>query len=398
MFSFRPRLSLLLALGLAVWGFACSDDDSSGPGPNPPEACGDGAGIICTWAGTGHAGFNGDGKAILESNLYWPIDLTFTPSGRTIVLDWNNHRVREVLDNGTFETIMGTDFLGDGPDDLSDLNPPGARGTEINLNHPTHVLELPDGKLLVTAWHNHKLRVWDPATKNAIVLVGRGAGFAGDGGTLAELRLNQPLQTQIGPDDALYVLDQRNQRVRRIDLAAGTSSTVVGSGTAGFGGDGGPPLEAQMRQPAGGNPPPGGSIAFDHDGRLYITDVLNNRIRQVDFAANMITTFAGTGEAGYGGDNGPATAAKLNNPRDLEVSPDGQYLYVADELNNRVRRINIASGVITTFAGTGVAAFSGDGGQAAQAELNRPTGLAFDLNGDLFIADSYNHRIRRVNF
>jgi sugar lactone lactonase YvrE len=136
-------------------------------------------------------------------------------------------------------------------------------------------------------------------------------------------------------------------------------------------------------------------VVCDGQGRLYVTDSLNNRVRRIDFNANIITTVAGNGAAAFGGDGGPAVDASLNNPRDLEFGPDGR-LYIADENNNRVRALDLDTGIITTVAGNGEAAFAGDGGPAVDASLNRPSGLAFDDQGRLYIGDTYNHRIRRV--
>ncbi|MCI0636578.1 MAG: hypothetical protein L0206_22060, partial [Actinobacteria bacterium] len=286
--------------------------------------------------------------------------------------------------------------------------PPGAPGTEVYLNHPTHLVSLPDGTLLLTAWHNHKLRRYDPVSGLVLVLCGRGAGFAGDGGPEASARFSQPCQTAVGPDGSRYVLDQRNQRVRKID-PGGIITTIIGdlstpnpdpfdTGTpffGGYAGDGGPPAQALINQPSGDNPLPGGSLAFDAQGRLYISDTLNHRIRRVDFALDLIETVAGNGAAGFGGDDGPATAASLNEPRDIAFGPDGR-LYVADYSNDRVRAIDPTTGTITTVAGNGARGFGGDGGPATEASLDRPIGLEFDANGNLYIADSYNHRIRRV--
>ncbi len=148
--------------------------------------------------------------------------------------------------------------------------------------------------------------------------------------------------------------------------------------------------------PAGSNPPPAGALVFGSDGRLYISDALNNRIRRVDFQLDLIETIAGNGVAGFGGDGGPALSASLYNPRDMVFGPDGR-LYVADELNHRVRAIDLTTGIITTVAGNGVAAFIGDGGPATSASLYRPAGLEFDAEGYLYVADTYNHRIRRVS-
>ncbi len=357
--------------------------------------CSETPGSICTWAGTGEAGWDGDSQPLLESKFYWPVDLTITPSGEFYILDWNNHRVRHVTAELTLETVIGTDFVGDGPFDQSDLTPPGAPGNTVNLNHPTHLIALPDGTLVLTAWHNHKLRVYDPITGLVFVMCGAGAGFAGDGGPAVDALLNQASQTVLGPDGGLYILDQRNQRVRRI-APDGTISTVVGTGDAGFAGDGGSPLNAQIRMPSGSNPPPGGALAFDNEGRLYISDALNHRIRRVDFQLDLIETIAGNGQAGFSGDGGQATEASFNNPRDIVFGPDNR-LYVADEFNHRVRAIDLTTGTITTVAGNGTTEFTGDGGPATASSLNRPAGLEFDAEGHLYVADTYNHRIRRVN-
>ncbi len=392
----RVQSATVLVLVALLAG--CSDDDS-GTTPTPDDGLPDdpAAGTIQTWAGDGFAGFNGDGKPQLHTSMYWPIDLMFASNGTPYVLDWNNHRVRQLQTDGTFQTIMGNDILGDGPYDQADLTPPGTSGTRIQLNHPTDILELPDGRIIVTCWHNHKLRVWDPATGLAYVMVGRGAGFVGDTFPVdANTRVNQIVSSVTATDGSLFFLDQRNQRIRRIDGATTVVSTVAGDGVVGFDGDDGPPLDASMRQPTGTNPPPGGSVVLDSQGRIYFTDVLNHRVRRVDLGANVIVTVVGDGTPGFGGDGGAGTSASLNNPRDLEFGPDG-LLYIADELNNRVRRFDPATGIVTTVVGVGTAGFSGDGGPAGAAQLNRPTGLAFDENDWLYIADQYNHRIRRVN-
>lgn len=350
-------------------------------------------GEICTWAGTGEPGFNDDGRSLQESRLYWPVDVAFTSVG-TFLLDWNNHRVRRVNDNRTLETVIGTDFVGDGPDDLSDLSEEGAPGTEVHLNHPTQVHGLPDGKLLLVAWHNHKLRTWDPDTGKVHVMCGRDAGFEGDGGGLEEVRLNQPASAIVEDDGAIVVLDQRNQRIRRID-PQGTTETLAGTGEPGFAGDGGSPLEAQFSFPTGSNPPPAGGITKDDQGRIYVADTLNNRIRRIDLDADLIETVAGTGEAGFSGDDGDAREAQINNPRDMTMGPDGR-LYFADERNNRVRAIDVETLTIETVAGTGEAGFSGDDGPARDAQLAGPSGVTFDDEGFLYIADSLNHRIRKM--
>jgi hypothetical protein len=349
-------------------------------GDSSLAAC-DNPGNICTWAGTGAAGFDGDGHTLLQSEFYWPIDLTRTSTGEWYILDWNNHRVRHVTSQGTLETVIGGS-LGDGPEipnDRAEFSPPGWPGELVNLNHPTHLCELQNGSILLSAWQNNKLRRYDPSTGLVTVICGDTPGFAGDGGPASAALLNEPIQSVQAVDGSIYCLDMRNQRVRRID-PNGTISTVVGTGVGGFDGDGGPPLQALLNLPFGPAAAPGGALALDADGRLYISDTLNNRIRRVDFTLNRIETIAGTGTAGYSGDSGPAVAATLRNPRDLAYFQG--RLYVADELNDAVRVIDLATGVITTAVGP-----------TSQTSLYRPAGLEVDANGRLYIADTFHHRI-----
>jgi len=381
----RNRSLLCVGLATALALAACSDEASS--------ACPDAPGVICTWAGDGEAAFDGDGYPLLASSFYWPYDITFH-AGETYIVDWNNHRIRRVEPDGTLLTVIGTDMVGDGPPDLSDLTPPGALGTTIDLNHPTQLTPLPDGTLALVSWHNHKLRVFDPATERALVMCGRAAGFRGDEGPVADALLDQPHSLAVGPDQSLYILDQRNQVIRRVD-PDGIITTVVGQPrTRGFSGDGGSPLEATMAQPTGSNPPPGGWVVFDAAGRLYFSDVDNHRVRRVDFALDLIETVAGDGTQGFSGDGGPATAAALNGPRKLTFGPDGR-LYIGDKGNHRVRAVDLTTGVIETVLGTGRATYGGDGGPAHEADLFEPQGVTFD--GDhMYILDTGNHRIRRV--
>lgn len=353
-------------------------------------------GVISTWGGTGTSGFNGDGHHRRSSLLYWPVDLEFSATNQAFVLDWNNHRVRRVTADNNFETIIGTEIPGDGDPAMHDLMAPGVPGTTVALNHPTDLLFQDDGTLLVMAWHNHKIRQWDPATGNVVVRAGRGMGFMGDGGPWAMALFKQPSKFVFDPARNLYIFDQANLRIRRVDAATGNISTIAGTGMRGFAGDGGDPLMAQFQVQVGENPEPEGALAMDGMTRLYVADTGNHRIRLIDFTANTITTVVGTGTAGFSGDGGPASAAQITSPRDIEIGPDGD-LYIADTGNHCVRRVSRADGTIHTVAGTGGQyGFSGDRGDATQARLYRPFGISFDRDGNLFIADTYNSRIRRV--
>lgn len=385
---------LLSKQGIAAVVLAASFGVQSGCSSSDPELPSTSYGTITTWAGeAGRAAFDGDGKSIKDSWLYYPVDLTFTSTG-CYVLDWNNHRLRLITPQNTFQTVVGTHLLGDGDSLQADRTAPGALGTDIDLNHPTDVVELPNGRLLLSCWHNHKIREYDPATGLAFVRIGDANGYDGDGGPARDALLDFPTQTVVGADGSLYILDQRNMCVRKVD-PNGVISTVVGTGMPGFNGDGRDPATAQLNFPTGNNPEIAGALALDGQGRLYVADELNHRIRRVDFDKNVIETVAGNGVAGFGGDHGDARAASLNTPGDIEFGPDGR-LYIADERNHRVRAVDLVTGIIVTVAGNGQAGFGGDGGPADEAMLRRPWGIAFDPNGDLYIADSYNHVIRRV--
>jgi hypothetical protein len=379
-----------MAAALAAGSAGCAGGGNAGS-----LSCVDEPGVICTWAGTGEQGFDGDGHALTESNFYWPIDITIDKKLGTYVLDWNNHRVRLLKMDGTLKTVIGTDFVGDGPDDLSDQTLPGAPGTSVNLNHPTQLVPLLDGTLALVSWHNHKLRSYDPKTGLVTVTCGGMPGFGGDGGPARKAQLNQPSQLAVDDDGTQYIVDQRNEVIRRIQ-PDGTIGTMAGTPTmAGNEGDGGPADKAKLNFPAGPNPLPAGGLALDGNGNLFVSDTLNHTIRKIDLASNEITTIAGTGEPGFSGDRGAATEAKLNFPRKLAIGPDGR-LYVADQMNNRIRAIDLKKGTITTVAGNGKRGFSGDGGPPEDAKLDRPASITFGTEGALYVVDTYNSRIRRV--
>jgi hypothetical protein len=397
---------VLLAPGALMVG--CGDSTKPSTTDHPIRVPCAGAGSICTFAGNGEPAFLGDDMLALDSALYWPLDVELGPADQTYVLDWQNHRVRSVSHaDGIIRTIIGTDEIGDGPKAGAgnELVAPGVPGTAVNLNHPTDLQLAADGTLVLAAWHNHKVRTYDPATRLMQVSCGRGPGFSGDGGPADAALMNQPKGIALAANGDAYVLDTRNFRVRRIARDTGVITTVAGVGTRGGRGDGGPPLEAQFSfqrglDPTGGdggdNPEPGGAIAVDAAGRLYIADTENQRIRRVDLVLQTVETVAGDGTPGFSGDGGPATTAQLNYPRDIEIAPDGR-LFIADTDNHCVRAVDLNSGVIETVAGRpGVAGYSGDGGAAREAVFHRPFGIGVDPSGDLFVADTFNNRVRRV--
>jgi sugar lactone lactonase YvrE len=227
------------------------------------------------------------------------------------------------------------------------------------------------------------------------VLSGSAAGFAGDGGLAPAALYKQPSRVALDEQQNMYIVDQQNQRIRKIDGQTNMITTVVGSGVQGYGGDSGPALAAQLNFKIGDNPEPSGGIVY-RPGTLYISDTENNRVRKVDLQSGVITTIAGTGEGGYSGDGGPAAQAKVLHPRDLEIGPEGD-LYIADTDNGRIRAIDLTSGTIRTVAGTGELGLDHNEDMAATGvKLNRPFGIDFDPEGNLYISDSLNSRILRV--
>jgi RHS repeat-associated protein len=237
-----------------------------------------------------------------------------------------------------------------------------------------------DGSFYVADTGNSRIRRVD--SNGGITTVAGGvAGFSGDGGQALYARLNRPTDVAIGPDGSVYIADTNNSRIRRIG-PNGIITTVAGNGVSGFSGDGGPAIQASIDYPRG--------IAVAADGSFYFSE--SNRIRRVG-PDGIITKVAGNGITGFSGDGGPATQASLYNPRKIEINDDGS-LFFPDGF--RIRRIT-ADGIISTVAGDGSQRFSGDGGSAIQASFNSPSDVAIGRDGNLYIADGTNHRIRQVD-
>ncbi|HET6147292.1 MAG TPA: hypothetical protein VFH68_07140 [Polyangia bacterium] len=407
---------LLVAIG-------CGDD---GPTPPPTGPRAPVSGEIGTWMGDGTQGFDGDEHPPLQTWLGQPMDLTFGPDGLAYVVDWNNHRIRRLDSDGKVRTLIGRDFPGDwdcqDPSNPANCAAPLAstvKGAELGLNHPMSLKFAADGSGYLAAWHNHKIEMFDPLTLDVHIVAGQQApGYVGDGGPAAASRLNFVDSVAIDGHGNIYLGDERNRRVRRIAPdAARTITDVAGTSPAppasGFGGDGGPAIAARLGLApytvvdGADNPPPGGALALGSDGTLYVSDTFNHCVRRItpgvdgvvgdgDPAEEIIYTLAGQcTHVGFGGDGGPAQDALLNLPEDLEIGPDGK-LYVADTGNHVVRRIDLSSNTIDRVAGSGERGFSGDLGPPLEARLASPYGLAFDAAGNLYVADTLNNRIRVI--
>lgn len=218
---------------------------------------------------------------------------------------------------------------------------------------------------------------------------GTGApGYSGDGGPATAATLNMPFHCSQDRHGHLYIADTFNHCIRKVDARSGIITTVAGNGQKGYSGDRGPATAATMNEPYG--------VLPDRDGHLFIVDRLNAAIRRVDAKSGVITTYAGNGTPGYAGDGGPATQAQFREPNALDLDPDG-HLYVADVSDNRIRRIDRRTGVITTVCGTGRREFAGDGGPAAAASIMGARGVAFDRAGNMYVCEREGNRLRRVD-
>jgi sugar lactone lactonase YvrE len=213
-------------------------------------------------------------------------------------------------------------------------------------------------------------------------------GFAGDGGPAAQALLNGPFDVCFDRAGNLYFSDTFNNRIRRVDAASGVITTVAGNGEKGYSGGGGPATAAALNEPYG--------VVVDSAGNLYIADRLNRRVRKID-TGGIITTVAGTGAAAYGGDGGPATKAGLAEPNGLAFGSGERLLYITDVADNRVRVIDLASGTIATFAGTGAAEHSGDSGKATEAGTFGARAVKVAADGTVYILERQGSSLRAVD-
>ena len=213
-------------------------------------------------------------------------------------------------------------------------------------------------------------------------------GYSGDGGPATQALLREPFMCAFDRQGNLYVAEAPNHCVRRIDKDTGVITTVAGTGSVGYSGDGGPATQATFNEPY--------SLEIDGNGDIYIVDRLNAVVRKVDAATGVITTVAGTGEPGYGGDGGPGSQAQLREPNDCFLDGRGGLL-IADIQDQRIRRLDLASGVITTFAGNGEKVRGGDGGPAVDASILGSRAVCMDSKGNTYIAEREGNGVRKVD-
>jgi streptogramin lyase len=331
-----------------------------------------------TLAGTGVSGFSGDGGAGVKGQLANPYGLVTGPDGALYICEVDNHRVRRLdLKTHKLSTVAGNGKKGYAGD--------GGPALEASLNEPYEIRFDKAGNMFFVEMRNHVVRRVDAKTKIITTVAGTGTpGFSGDGGPGVKAQLNQPHSIAFDPEGRLLICDIANNRVRRLDFKTGTIETYGGTGERKPTPDGAPLAGTPLNGPR--------AIDLDREGNLYLALREGNAVYRIDPKAGRIHHLAGTGEKGYSGDGAPAKAAKLSGPKGIAWAPDGG-VYIADTESHTIRRIDLKTGIITTAAGTGA---RGDGpdGDALACKLARPHGIFIDGKGRKYIGDSENHRIR----
>jgi DNA-binding beta-propeller fold protein YncE len=331
-------------------------------------------GLITTVAGTGRPGYGSDGGLAIQTTLDEPVAVAVDGAGNLYIAQDRVHRVRRVdALTRVITTVAGTGEFGDGGD--------GGAASSAQLFSPSGLALAGDASLYIADRGNHRVRRVDLRTH--IIVTATGARGTQAGSAATSPTLEDPIGVAAGTRGELFVSDATNHRIIAVD-SNGRGRVVAGSGQAGFGGDGGPAGDAQLNAPT--------ALACAANGRLLIADTLNRRVRGLE--ADKIQTLAGDGGIGYVSD-GEATQAFLR-PRGLAVDDRGN-VYIADGVAHRLRFVEAASATVSTLAGNGVPGFDGDGGPAVASLLDNPEDVAVDAAGNVYVADSANNRVRRID-
>ena len=331
--------------------------------------------IITTVAGDSTESFGGDNGLAIDAELDGPYSVALDGLGNYYITDGYNNRIRKVNTAGIITTIAGNDTVGYNGDSIP--------ATAAQLSHPVGIVCDASGNIFFCDAYNNRVR---KINSSGIITTVAGTGLPGyNGDNIAAdtAVLWVPWCLAIDHSGNLYITEWGSHRVRKVDVS-GIITTVAGTGILGNSGDNGPATAAEINEPYG--------IAIDSAGNIYFADSYSLLIRKID-AAGIITTFAGGGIAM--GDNGPADSARLEGPGGVALDDKGN-VYIGDLENNRIRKVNTTTNIITTIAGDGIAGFSGDNGLAVNAELKGPDGLAIDAAGNIYFADFYNNRIRYI--
>ena len=333
-------------------------------------------GVAHIFAGNGIAGFSGDGGAAVNASLNNPFAVAVDKNGNVFISDYRNYRIRRISPGGIISTVAGSGVNGFSGD--------GGPATQAQFGFVSCLAFDNNNDLLICDETNNRVRKVTPAGVVSTIAGNGKQAYSGDGGAATLAALNQPQGLLTDPAGHIYIAEFGNQTVRRIELD-GTISTFAGNGTHGFSGDGGPAARAQLAQPDG--------LVLDSAGNLYIGDSDNSRIRMVN-PAGIITTVAGSGAQGFGGDNGSPLQASFHFPNGLAMDSSGR-LYVGDTGNARVRAITLGARV-QTIAGNGLFRYTPAGTPANQVYLFHAAGVASDAPGNLYIADTLDFVVRKV--
>ena len=332
--------------------------------------------IIITVAGDTTQGSIGDGGQATNAELTWPQGLTIDKHGNLYIADYGSGTVRKVNSSGVITTVVGNG--------IKNYSGDGGSATMAELQTPAAVAFDTIGNMFIPDSYSHCVR---KVNTNGIITTFAGktsGGNSGDGGFATSAQLEYPNGVTFDKAGNVYIIDWSAHNVRKVN-SLGIITTVVGNGTPGYTGDGGPATNAQLHFPEG--------LGFDSFGNLYVADSYNNCVRKVD-TLGIISTVVGNGTVGYNGDGGMAISAQLNTPYNVIFDILGN-MYIADYNNNRIRVVN-TTGIINTIVGNGTRGYAGDGGQAVSAELNAPTCVVFSGAGNMYIADMGNKCVRMI--
>jgi streptogramin lyase len=347
-------------------------------------------GIITTVAGNGSGDYSGDGGQAILASLKKPLGVFVDSSKNIYIADTENHVIRKV--DGTTSEI--TTIAGDAVNGTHGYSGDNGPATQAQLDKPSGVVVDSLGNIYIADTENHVIRmVYDDAgTMTITTVAGNGSGdYSGDGDQAILASLKKPKTVWVDEIGNLLIADTENSRIRKVSVTTKNITTAAGNGSEGYSGDYGLAIDASLKKPQG-------VCAYESPAPtyLYIADPSNYRIRRVDLKEGFLTSAAGTIWSGYNGDNILATWARLNYPFGVHLDASGNLL-IADTYNHRIRKVNARTGIITTVAGTGSKGFSGDGGPATSARLRYPFSVYADSAGNIYIADTYNYRIRKVD-
>lgn len=334
---------------------------------------------IATFAGTGQAGYSGDGGQAAKARLDQPFGIARGADGALYICDTMNHVIRKVDRDDVITTVAGVGKKGYGGD--------GASALQAQLNEPYEVRFDKQGNMFFVERLNHVVRRVDAKTKIITTVAGTGqAGFSGDGGAATKATLNQPHSIQFDPRGDLYICDILNHRIRKVEMKTGIITTFAGTGEKKSTPDGAKIAGAPLNGPR--------AIDFDRRGDLWLALREGNAVYRLDMKAGTTHHVAGTGEKGFTGNGGPAKLATLSGPKGISIAPNGN-VYLADTESHSIRMIDVRKVTIELVAGTGEQGDGADGDPLA-CKMARPHGVFVDRDGSIFIGDSEAHRVRVI--